>query len=91
MVLQAVGRDNQRREVMMRIPVIAAIAAIGFGCIGISGASATPVSGTVIKDSAAKSSLVQDVRWYGRRWGYRRGWGYHRGWCYYHPYRCGRW
>lgn len=84
----------------MRIPVIAAIAAIGFSCIGISGASAAPVSGTVINDNAATSNLLQDVRWGhgwgGRGWGYRGGWG-HRwgwggpGWCYYHPYRCGRW
>jgi len=88
----------------MRIHVIATMAAIGFGCIGISGASAAPASGTVIKDTAATSNLTEKVWWHrgwgGPRWGWRGGgWGYRRwayggpgpGWCYWHPYRCGRW
>jgi hypothetical protein len=58
---------------MMRIAIIAAIAAIGLGCIGMSGASAAPVSGTVIKDSAAASSLTQNVWWRHRHCWWRHG------------------
>jgi hypothetical protein len=45
----------------MRIAIIAAMAAISFGCIGISGASSAPASGTAIQDRAAASNLMQKV------------------------------
>jgi len=86
----------------MRIHVVATIAAIGLGCVGISGATAAPASGTGLKDTAAQSSQIEKVWWHHGGWGGHRwggGWGYRRwayggpgrGWCYYHPYRCGRW
>jgi Ni/Co efflux regulator RcnB len=45
----------------MRIAIIAAMAALSFGCIGISGASSAPASGTAIEDSAAASNPMQKV------------------------------
>ena len=45
----------------MRIAIIAAMAAISFGCIGISGASSAPASGTAIQSSASASNLMQKV------------------------------
>jgi hypothetical protein len=58
---------------MMRIAIIAAIAAIGFGCIGISGASASPASGSVIRDTASTTTLAQKVWWHRRHCWWRHG------------------
>lgn len=46
----------------MRIMIIAAIAAVGFGFVGMSGVSAAPATGSAIRDTAAASSLRQNVR-----------------------------
>jgi hypothetical protein len=46
---------------LMRIAIVTAVAAIGLGFVGMSGASAAPASGTAIKDSAVESGLTQNV------------------------------
>jgi hypothetical protein len=55
------GRDNQNKEETIRIAIFAAMAALSFGCIGISGASSAPASGTAIENSAAASNRMQKV------------------------------
>lgn len=42
----------------MRIAIFAAVTTLGLGCIGVSGASAAPASGTAIKDTAAGSRVT---------------------------------
>ena len=64
----------------MRTLVIAALIGATAGISGISAASAAPANGTVIRDNAVTSSIVQDVRYY-RRW-------HHRYWRHRH---CNRW
>lgn len=46
----------------MRITILAAVAVLGFGCMGGSGALAAPASGNAIKDVAAASrvTVVED-------------------------------
>jgi hypothetical protein len=46
----------------MRIIILSAVAAMGLGCIGVSGALALPAIGSAIKDSAAASrvTMVED-------------------------------
>lgn len=46
----------------MRIAIIIAVAAVGVSFVGMSGASAAPVSGSAIKDAATASRLMQNVR-----------------------------
>jgi hypothetical protein len=47
----------------MRI-AIAAVAAVGLGFVGISGASAAPASGSVIKDTTTQGlGLVEKTEW----------------------------
>jgi hypothetical protein len=61
----------------MRMGIIAAVAAVGFGFIALSGASAAPASGTVIKATAAQASVMENVWWHRRHcW-----WRHHRRWC----------
>jgi hypothetical protein len=57
----------------MRIAIIAAVAAIGLGFVGMTGASAAPASGTVIKDTVSTSSLTQKVWWRHRHCWWRHG------------------
>ena len=51
----------------MRKTMIAAIAAAGVGLLGASGASAAPISGSVIDDAAKLASPVDQVQHW--RWG----------------------
>ena len=46
----------------MRSMLIAAIAVVGLGLLGTSGAFAAPANGTLVRDALATTSSVQDVR-----------------------------
>jgi hypothetical protein len=69
----------------MRMTMLAAVAAIGFGFAGSATVSAAPVYGPALVNAADTLDMTQNV-WY--RYHYRYWGGGGRGWCFYHPYRC---
>jgi hypothetical protein len=60
----------------MRVILLAAVAAIGFGLLSPTGAAALPAGGSAIGRSAADVQILQDVhwRWRWRHRHYRRCW-----------------
>jgi hypothetical protein len=65
----------------MRITLLAAVAAISLGTIGITGATAAPVSGAAINETASASSVTQQVQWH-HHWWHHRHWRHGRWWYY---------
>jgi hypothetical protein len=64
---------------MYRKFLIGTLAAMGIGLMGMSGSSATPVSGSALLNATADTSPVEQVRYYGHRGYYDRGYYGHRG------------
>ena len=50
-------------EIMMRIAILAAVAAISLGFFGSSTVSAAPAYGTSMGAAAAELDLAQDIGW----------------------------
>jgi hypothetical protein len=46
----------------MRIAILSAAAALAVGCFAATGASAAPVSGPAVKDTAASRTIAADYR-----------------------------
>jgi hypothetical protein len=55
------------------------LTAMGIGLMGISGSTATPVSGSALLNATADTSPVAQVRYYGHHGYYGRGYYGHRG------------
>jgi len=68
---------------MCRKFLMVTLMAMGIGLMGISGSTATPVSGSALLNATADTSPVEQVRYYGQRGYYGRGYYGHRG--YYGP------
>jgi hypothetical protein len=63
---------------MYRKFLMGTLMAIGIGLMGISGSTATPVSGSALLNATADTSPVEQVRYYGHRGYYGNGY-YRRG------------
>jgi phosphate/sulfate permease len=66
--------QGETKELKMRSLILAAVAMIGIGLLGIPDTLATPANGAIIGKAIAAESLAQDVDWWWRRW--RRYWRY---------------
>jgi hypothetical protein len=63
---------------MYRKFLMGTLMAMGIGLMGISGSTATPVSGSALLNATADTSPVEQVHYYGQRGYYGRGY-YGRG------------
>jgi hypothetical protein len=64
---------------MYRKFLMGTLMAMGIGLMGISGSTATPVSGSALLNATADTSPVEQVGYYGQRGYYGRGYYGHRG------------
>jgi hypothetical protein len=78
-----VAMESPRRTSVYRKFFMGTLTAMGTGLMGISGSTATPVSGSALVNATADTSPVAQVRYYGHRGYYGRGYYGHRG--YYGP------
>ena len=67
----------------MRAFLLAAPFALGLGLFASSSSMAAPASGVSILDGVAKTTAVEQVRWWGWRWHRRHCWHgrWSRVWC----------